>query len=193
MPPRILVQAWRQRGIVPMVCDHDSIEGSRRVMQAIRAADPSVPRILAEEIKTESGEIVGLFLTEEVKGGLSAEETLDIIAGQDGLALVPHPFSRRRTSVLRRDVLDAVIGRIDIIEGYNGRNRFPGDNHKAVTYARRMKKPISAGSDAHTPIELFKNYVEVEPFQTPREFLASLSRAALYLEQPPSCAVVPFR
>lgn len=176
-----------------MVCDHDRIEGSRRAMQAIRAIDPTVPLILAEEIKTASGEIMGLFLTEEVKGGLSAEETLDIIAAQGGLALVPHPFSRRRSAALRRDVLDAVVGRIDIIEGYNGRNRFPSDNHKAVMYARRMNKPISAGSDAHTPIELFKNFVEVEPFQTPREFLANLRRATLHLEQPPTCPVVPPR
>ncbi|HZD43184.1 MAG TPA: PHP-associated domain-containing protein [Methanomicrobiales archaeon] len=182
IPVGSLVQAYRQTGIIPLVCDHDRIEGSLRVMEAIHAYDPRIPRVFAEEIKTADGDLVGLFLTERVRPGLSAEETVEIITGQGGLSLVPHPFSRRRSSAMKQRVLDAIIGRIDIIEGYNGRNRFPEDDQKAVAYARRMNKPISAGSDAHMPIELFRNFVEMECFTSPQDFVRCLRHATLHIE-----------
>jgi predicted metal-dependent phosphoesterase TrpH len=92
IPVTAIVKCFRRTGILPLVCDHNSITGAEKVFGEICAADPAIPRILAEEIMTADGEIIGLFLTEEIPPFLSADETLDRIHDQGALSIVPHPF-----------------------------------------------------------------------------------------------------
>ncbi len=173
--PKEIVDLYEKQGILCLVCDHNSTAGSAAVYAEIRKTDPDIPLILSEEIMTASGEIIGLFLTEEVHPYLSAAETVDRIHEQGGLALVPHPFcSYRITSALRADVLDKIIDRVDIIEGYNARVGQDEDNNRARKYAVQHAKPVSVGSDAHTVQELGRCFMELSPFQTPRELLATL-------------------
>lgn len=174
-----LFRSYLSTGVIPIVCDHNSIRGSERLRSLMRENHIEVPYPLAEEIATADGEVVGLFLTEEVPRGLSCDETLDIIHEQGALVLVPHPFDVYRSKVLKRDVLERVVPRIHIIEGYNARNVRKKHNEQAVEFARLHHKPISAGSDAHTPLELGRTYVEVEPFDTPAELLEHLPHARI--------------
>jgi len=58
--------------------------------------------------------------------------------------------------------------RIDAIEGYNGRNTRDEDNLAAVAYARERGFPVTAGSDAHTPMELARTWMDMERFETRR-------------------------
>jgi len=174
-----LLSSYLSTGVIPIVCDHNSIKGSERLRSLMRENRIEVPCPLAEEIATADGEVVGLFLTEEVPQGLSCDETLDIIHEQGALALVPHPFDVYRGKVLKKDVLERVVSRIHIIEGYNARNVHKKHNERAVEFARLHHKPISAGSDAHTPFELGRTYVELEPFETPAELLECLPRARI--------------
>jgi predicted metal-dependent phosphoesterase TrpH len=180
-----------RHGILPLVCDHNTISGSVNVYTGIRNVNPDIPNIFAEEIMTSDGEIIGLFLEEEIPPFLTAEETLDLIRDQGALSIVPHPFCSYRSSVLRHDVLDRVIDRIDIMEGYNARVIDDRDNLAARHYADCHKKPVSAGSDAHTPIELGRTWVEVSPFSTPREFMKVIPGAvARYRHMHPSVHIM---
>jgi predicted metal-dependent phosphoesterase TrpH len=172
-----ILRAWERTGILPLVCDHNSIEGSRKVYTQIRRQNPDIPLILAEEISTREGEIIGAFLTEKIPPGLSAAETLDRIRDQGGLSIVPHPFCTHRLCTIDRGVLQESIGRIDVVEGYNARNRSPEADVQARAFAREHKKPVSAGSDAHTPTELAGAYVAVAPFEGPEDLLANLKDA----------------
>ena len=43
--------------------------------------------------RTRDGEVIGLFLTEEIPMDLSAEETIARIRKQGGVVLAPHPYS----------------------------------------------------------------------------------------------------
>ncbi|HIH69021.1 PHP domain-containing protein [Methermicoccus shengliensis] len=174
-----LFKSYLSTGVIPIVCDHNSIEGSERLRSLMRKNRIEVPCPLAEEIATADGEVIGIFLTEEVPQGLSCDETLDIIHEQGALALVPHPFDVYRSKVIRREVLERMMPRIHIIEGYNARNVRKRHNARAVEFARLHHKPISAGSDAHTPLELGRTYVEVEPFDTPAELLKHLPHAKI--------------
>jgi len=45
--------------------------------------------------------------------------------------------------------------------------------------AARYGKPVSVGSDAHTPLELGRCYLEMAPFSEPKEFLASIGEASV--------------
>jgi hypothetical protein len=177
IPAKTIFQCWRKTGIIPLVCDHDTLEGSNRVMRAIHAEDPDLPLLLAEEITTREGEIIGLFLTEEIPSGLPAAETLDLIHGQGGLSLVPHPFCSCRGKVLRPGARNALVDRIDLIEGHNARNHSDAEDRLAVVFACDLGIPFTAGSDAHTTMELGRVWMEVPPFESPEELMRGLAGA----------------
>ncbi|MDN7023364.1 histidinol phosphatase [Methanoculleus sp. FWC-SCC1] len=178
-----IVRTWQKRRILSLVCDHDSIEGSRRVYGEIRRYEPDIPLLLAEEITTEEGEIIGAFLTEEIPPGLSAAETLDRIQDQGAVSIVPHPFCTFRSTAIRREVLQECIGRIDVVEGYNARSPVPEENEMAQAYARGCSKPVSVGSDAHIPVELGRTYARLPPFEGPKDFVRAVSAAEIVFQK----------
>jgi len=182
IPVQTIVQTFERTGILPLVCDHNTVTGSEKVYDAITSINPDIPPILAEEIMTSEGEIIGLFLEEEIPPFLSAGETLDRIRDQGALSIVPHPFCSYRTSALTFYALDRIIDRVDIIEGFNARVIDDRDNFTAREYAARQKKPVSAGSDAHTPFELGRTWVEVPPFSTPKELMRVIPEAAIHYQ-----------
>lgn len=182
---KTIVRSWEKTGILPLVCDHDSINGSEKVYAGIRRSDPDIPRILAEEILTSDGEIIGVFLNEEIPPGLRADETLDIIKDQGALSIVPHPFCTFRSTAIDREVLNEISGRVDIIEGYNARTPDADENHMGRVFAKRCGKPVSVGSDAHTPVELARNYIRIDEFSTPRELLGNLRSAGICFRPAP--------
>jgi predicted metal-dependent phosphoesterase TrpH len=177
LKPRTIFQGWRKTGIIPLVCDHDTLEGSVRVMRAIHAEDPDIPVVLAEEVTTREGEIIGLCLTEEIPPGLPAAETLDLIHGQGGLSLVPHPFSNHRGRVLRAGARNALVDHIDLVEGHNARNRSEEEDRFAVVFASEMGIPFTVGSDAHISLELGRVWMEIPPFDSPAGLLKGLAGA----------------
>jgi predicted metal-dependent phosphoesterase TrpH len=173
--PKKIVELFKNRHILCLVTDHNTTTGASAVYNDIRKTDPDVPFIISEEIMTAQGEIIGLFLTEEIHPYLSATETVDRIHDQGGLVLVPHPFCSYRTmSAIRTSTLDEIISRVDIIEGYNARTIRDEDNFRAREYAVQHNKPVSVGSDAHTIQELGRCFLELEPFTGPDELLKSL-------------------
>jgi len=191
IPVATIVKCYNRSGILPLVCDHNSITGAEKVYREICAANPDIPFILAEEIMTSEGEIIGLFLEEEIPPFLSAEETLDRIQDQGALSIIPHPFCSYRSSVLRTDVLNRIIDRVDIIEGFNARVIDDNDNLVAQEYAARNKKPVSAGSDAHTPLELVRTWVTLQPFSTPMELMQAIPKATVrYQHMHPSVHMI---
>jgi predicted metal-dependent phosphoesterase TrpH len=177
IPVKTIFQTWMRTGIIPLVCDHDTLEGSIRVMRAIHAEDPDIPLLLAEEVTSRDGEIIGLFLTEEIPPGLSAAETLDLIHGQGGLSLVPHPFCNYRGQVLRAGPRNALVDGIDLVEGHNARTHTADEDRLGILFATEMGIPFTVGSDAHIPLELGRVWMEVPPFGGPRELLRGLAGA----------------
>src|SRR5204863_434824 len=78
------------------VTDHNVFGGALEAAERARGRRLLV--IPGEEIKTdEQGEVIGLFLHEEIPRGLSFAETVGAIHAQGGLVYVPHPFDRVHT------------------------------------------------------------------------------------------------
>ena len=139
------------------------------------------PVIVAEEIMTPYGEIMGMFLTEGIPSGLSVEETIARIRAQNGLVAIPHPFDRFRPSALDSGILaDLVVQKqIDAIEVFNSRTPLYRSSTKARAFARKHGIPGTAGSDAHTPQEIGNAYVEMPEFSGRNDFLESLARGKI--------------
>ncbi|HID86936.1 MAG TPA: PHP domain-containing protein [Anaerolineae bacterium] len=167
-----IIEACRRRGLGGVaITDHNRLEGAL----AFREVAP-FPVIVGEEVDTSEGEIIGLFLKEEIPRGLTPEETVTRIKEQGGLVYIPHPMDRVRRSALRRGALERILDQVDAIEVFNARVTFPADNEEARRYAQEHGLPQGAGSDAHTPGEIGRAYVEMEPFNDPEEFLRHLAQ-----------------
>lgn len=174
LSPERFVRECLRRGLdCVAVTDHNTIRGALVVREI---AD--FPVIVGEEIRTADGEIIGLFLEEEVPRGLSGRETIERIKEQGGLVGIPHPFDRTRRA-LREDQMRALVDRIDYIEALNARIVFPGNNRQAQEFAREHGLPMSPGSDAHSAGEVGRVYAEVRPFDGVADFKEALRGAAL--------------
>jgi len=177
LSPQRFVERARRRGLDCIaVTDHDTLRGAPAVREAAVAAGLRV--IVGEEIRTAEGEVLGLFLDEEVPRGLSPEETIERVKAQGGLAGVPHPYDHLR-SALNSGALARVVDRLDFIEALNARMVFASNNDEARDYALKHSLPMSAGSDAHSPLEVGRVYVEMPDFNDPRSFLDSLRAGRL--------------
>ncbi|MGH2542024.1 MAG: PHP domain-containing protein, partial [Ardenticatenaceae bacterium] len=171
-----IIRRVRRRGLTGIaVTDHNTIRGALELAEIA-----PFPVIMAEEIRTREGEIIGYFLQEEIPRGLGLEETIGLVHAQGGVVSVPHPLDRvRAASAIGEAALLRVIGLIDLIEGYNARCVYPADNLRAQQIARQHGKPLTAGSDAHIPWEIGRGYVELPAFDSPDQFVANLRAATV--------------
>jgi hypothetical protein len=157
------------------IADHDTIEGALE-MQKIAP----FPVIVAGEILTPQGEIMGMFLKERVPIGLPIEEAISHVKAQGALVCLPHPFDTFRG--LRIDIsrLEELADRIDIIEVFNARSPFSRPVTRAQLFARKHDIPQTAGSDAHTINEIGSTYLEMPEFNSSDDFLQALRKGRIH-------------
>ena len=156
------------------ITDHNEVEGAIKLKKA-----SAFPVIVGEEIESQQGDIIGLFLQERIEPGLTAGETITRIKNQGGLVLIPHPFDRLRSSATGEKPLKKLVEKIDIIEVLNARNIFPADNQLAFNFALKHNLLQAAGSDAHTKNEVGNAYVETNSFTCAEDFLIQLHDAKI--------------
>jgi predicted metal-dependent phosphoesterase TrpH len=153
------------------VCDHGTAEGALKMREIA-----PFPVIVAEEILTPHGEIMGMFLEETIPSGLSVEKTISRIKAQGALVCIPHPFDTFRQSALRDNIIEEIAEQIDIIEVFNSRTLLPQNSAKAQAFALKYGITKSAGSDAHTLHEIGNAYVEMTEFNGKDDFLQALGK-----------------
>ncbi len=169
------VNACQTKGInCVAITEHNTIRGALAMLEVC-----PFKVIVGEEIRTADGEIIGLFLKEEVPPRLSAEETVRLIKEQGALVSIPHPFDRLRRKSLGETALLRIVDQVDVIETFNARIMFAADNERARHFAQGHGLLEAAVSDAHTPAELGSSYTEVPDFDGPEAFLQSLKQAKL--------------
>jgi predicted metal-dependent phosphoesterase TrpH len=156
------------------ICDHGTAEGALKMREIA-----PFHIIVAEEILTPHGEIMGMFLQETIPSGLSVEKTISRIRAQGGLVCIPHPFDAIRHSALRNPILEEIAGEIDIIETFNSRTLLPQNSAKALAFALKYGLFKSAGSDAHTVGEIGNAYVEMPEFNGRDDFLQALGKGKI--------------
>lgn len=125
------------------ITDHDTIEFAQQARQILGERI-----IIGEEIHTNEGELIGLFLSKAVPAALTTAETARRIHQQGGLVYVPHPMETVRQG-LSLSALNALAVHIDIVEAYNGRALFQNRSAAAKRWASAHQVAIAASSDAH--------------------------------------------
>ena len=135
--------------------------------------------IVAEEILTPHGEIMGMFLKETIPSDSSVEETISQIRAQGGLVCIPHLFDTIRGSTLDQKTVEKIVGQIDIVEAFNSRSPLRSSSAKARAFAQRHGIAGSVGSDAHTLNEIGNAYVEMPEFNGKDDFLKALAKGRI--------------
>ena len=138
-------------------------------------------------MKTDAGEVIGLFLSEEIPRGMSWVDTIAAIREQGGVVYLPHPFDRLHT-IPDAGTLHRHLGEIDVFEVYNARLLFETFNDEALRFARKYNLTMGAGSDAHVLQGVGTGLVRMRAFETAEEFLISL-RTAEIVRRPKSLAL----
>ena len=163
------------------VTDHNVLGGALEAVE--RARNRRLIVIPGEEVKTDGqGEVIGLFLHEEIPRGLSFADTIAAVRAQGGLVYVPHPFDRMH-AIPDPATLHRNLAEIDVFETYNARLLFEAYNDEALRFARKYNLTAGAGSDAHVLPGVGTGAVRMRRFSGPEEFLVSL-RSAEVLRRP---------
>ena len=158
------------------ITDHNVFAGAQEAVQLARGRGLVI--IPGEEIKTQKGEVIGLFLAEEIERGLPMADTIAAIREQGGVVYLPHPFDRLHT-IPDAPTLHRHLPEIDVFEVYNARLLFEGFNDEALRYARKYNLTMGAGSDAHVLQGVGTGLVRMRAFENAAEFLISLRSAEI--------------
>jgi predicted metal-dependent phosphoesterase TrpH len=177
MSPATLLETARVKGIGCIaVTDHNTVEGALEAV-ALSDADLFLPRVIPGiELSTLDGEIVGLYVWDDIRPGLPLVEAVELIRGLGGLVYLPHPYDVLRRGTISRRARSRAAELSDVIEVANGRSLGPRAGDKASRLAGFLGKPGGAGSDAHREAEVGLAWVEVEAYPT-RDTLVSLVAA----------------
>jgi hypothetical protein len=165
------------------VTDHNAFGGALEAVEHARGTGLTV--IPGEEVKTDGqGEVIGLFLREEIERGMPFGDTIAAIRAQGGLVYLPHPFDRMH-AIPEPATLHRHLAEIDVFEVYNARLLFEAHNDEALRFARKYDLTMGAGSDAHVLQGVGTGALRMRRFDGPEEFLISL-RTAQILRRPKS-------
>lgn len=171
-------RAADERIDVVAITDHNETSAALAAARGLAG----VRVIVGEEIRTQSGEVIGLFLTERIPYVLPLADAVAAIRDQGGLVYLPHPFDPARGSLGPAAAALCAAGRADIVEVFNPKIKDQRQNTSAAELALAWNLPGGAGSDAHDPAGVGAAYVEMPDFDGPAGFLGALRSARVHGE-----------
>lgn len=181
MVPSNIVNTAKKKGLKGIaITDHNTVRGGIEAKKESSSSDFIV--IAGSEIMTDVGEIIGLFLNEEISS-TDPNVVIDEIKGQGGISVLPHPF---RSFLLpqnreKKGIPEEIIKRIQLIEILNSRTR-GRDNQKALDLASKMKRPMVTGSDAHFYREVGCITTSIDYCSSEEELRKSLLEGRTFVE-----------
>ncbi len=169
------------------VTDHNDIGFAREMSQEF-----GDKIITGEEITSQAGEIIGLFLEKVIPKNLTALETVRLIKEQGGIVYIPHPFERLRKGIDEKSLRE-IVEFVDIVEVFNGRARFRGEAGRAREISRAYKRAGASASDAHCVMGIGTSYSIINVKPDARRLTKALTDGDLIMEYSPLVSYIcPF-
>ena len=137
------------------ITDHNVVDGSLRSRDLWAKGANRFDFIVGEEISTNEGHLLALFIESHIPSHLSIERSIDLIHDQGGLAIVVHPLHPLFRMSCQREILDRINANKDLwldgIETWNAGLCGIYANRVAMRANRQYYKWSEVGnSDAHT-------------------------------------------
>jgi hypothetical protein len=153
--PARLVRAAVRKGLGGIaITDHGTFGAVAEAREAAKKIAPKLVVIGGEEVLTDRGEVLCLFISRAIKSR-KFEDVCRETHSQGGIVAIPHPFDQYRRFRLDPEKLSKTqLAMADAVEAYNSRVPRWGDNEKALLFALKHGKAVIGGSDAHFVFEL---------------------------------------
>lgn len=178
--PQQLIDEARHKGIHRLaITDHNTIKGAL----IAKKMDPDLI-IVGEEIRTNGGEVLALFVQEEIPSGLPYLEVIKRLKDQEAFISIPHPFDPHRSGWTQEDLV-ALVSLVDAIEVFNARCIVSDYNHSADKFACKNHLAGTAGSDAHHPVEIGQAFVELPAFSNAKELKRAINNGHIVGKRSP--------
>lgn len=176
--------AHYQKALSSGLLDYIAVTDHNRIDYALLVKEQLGDQIIiGEEVMTQAGEVIGLFLKQAIRPELSLAETIAAIKEQDGLVYIPHPFETVRKGLHPAD-LESIEKLVDMIEVCNGRAFAQNRSSQAVVWAKLNQVRPVAASDAHGYRGLGKTYISLNERPTRKNLLDQLKTGVLMTERP---------
>jgi len=153
------------------ITDHDEIEGALKAEELVEKGNYRFEVIVGEEVSSNEGHIVGLFLKKKIEHHQPAHEVLKQIKEQGGISIAAHPFENMRFMDSNGLTMDG-IGLVNLIKEKNGFdaieivNATPtlGEENTRAKFVNRtlLFKTETGSSDAHIVEAIGKGYTIFE-------------------------------
>ena len=141
------------------ITDHNTIEGALEAQKIAREKKYNFEVIVGEEVSTNRGHVLGLFLKQRIPPHLSVRKTVKLIKAQGGLAVPSHPFYFTAINAASKHEIMNGIGLkyitknlkyIDAIETVDGTPTLADENFMAHFWNTTfLHLPETGGSDSH--------------------------------------------
>lgn len=155
MSPEKAIEKAKKRGLDGIaITDHNTIAGALEAKRLNK--DKNFEVIIGEEVSTDRGHIVCLYVKKEIKPGKRGE-VIKEAKKQGCIVIAAHPFDK-----LRNNCRGRIPEGIDAVEAKNGRTTIPLFNIKSRNYAKRTGIAMVGGSDSHFPVEVGRVYTEFD-------------------------------
>src|SRR5216683_7622347 len=151
LPPWAYLWYANRRGLDFLcITDHNTLAGARAAARLNR--NPRLQVVIGAEYATDQGDIVGLFLHEEIRER-ACQAVIQAIHAQGGLALLPHPYRGHQLD-------EGMCAAVDLVEIFNARTSAAADR-RGRNKRNRVVRHNSSGRIAHTLVELIRNQTSV--------------------------------
>ena len=140
-----------------ILTDHNTISGALELQKRY----PDFV-IVGEEILTTKGEILAVFVREELPKGIEPLEAFKRLKDQNSFISLSHPYAMMRHGWTEAE-MEEYLPFLDAIEIANARN-IPSMNRSAAEFAAAHGLCGTAGSDAHGIPELGAMGLELPDF-----------------------------
>lgn len=139
--------------------------------------------IVGEEILTTRGEILALFVREELPKGIKPLTAFQLLKDQGAFISLSHPYAMARHGWTESEMKE-YLPYLDAIEICNARN-VPKMNRSAIQFAADHGLYGTAGSDAHGISELGAMGLELPDFHNAEELRISIRSARVFGKESP--------
>lgn len=174
-----LIARARKLGLGKLILtDHNTISGAVELQKSY----PDYV-IVGEEILTTRGEILAIFVQEEIPKGLEPLEAFKHLREQDAFISLSHPYALQRHGWTEAE-MEEYLPWLDAIEIANARNH-PKMNQSAVEFAASHGLCGTAGSDAHGISELGNMCLSLPDFHNSAELRESIRSAQVIGKESP--------
>ncbi len=161
--PANIIKHAKKRGLdAVVVVDHETIKGGQ---ETAKLESEDILVIPSVEIRTNIGDIVGLWVNQEIESR-EYHEVIEEIHGQSGLTTLPHPYHLH-------NLPDDICEHVDLVEINNAR-AMPGRNKMAAELAAKHNMPTCSGSDGHFTWEIGNAFTEFEDIPGSRDELKEI-------------------